>query len=332
MRRRTSEGRFAERVLRGVDDAGGEERIVIWIERKPGALWAVGRAVNPQHRASDEPRADDYVFEGYELDDALERANDALEDDVSVLERDGHGAGREAVHAQGGAAAPRALVLRALGSLRSRARRRPSRGSRARALRGSGGRMSSQIAAKLPTTCGRRAGRAMNQKCRCSLPSPQRQTWTRPMFSTARTARSTRWISGPSSPASSSGRSWRSWCARGWRMTITGSPVGLVQRRQEPALVAPDGVRVVALAAPAAHAALAQPRLLGVERRSQRPHADLALERKRLPFVHRRHRQPPVAVGGGARPLVELLGALPAHSGHLRSASGIGSPCGSCVG
>ena len=91
MRRRTSGGRFAERVLRGVDDAGGEERIVIWIERKPGALWAVGRAVNPQHRSSDEPRADDYVFEGYELDDALERANDALEDDVSVLERDGQG-------------------------------------------------------------------------------------------------------------------------------------------------------------------------------------------------------------------------------------------------
>ncbi len=89
MRRRTSSGRFAERVLRGVDDAGGEERVVIWIERKPGAVWAVGRAVNPQHRTSDEPRADDWVFEGYELDDALEHANDALEDDVNVLERDG---------------------------------------------------------------------------------------------------------------------------------------------------------------------------------------------------------------------------------------------------
>jgi hypothetical protein len=89
MRRRTSSGRFAERVLGGVDDAGGEERVVIWIERKPGAVWAVGRAVNPQHRSSDEPRADDWVFEGYELDDALEHANDTLEDDVSVLERDG---------------------------------------------------------------------------------------------------------------------------------------------------------------------------------------------------------------------------------------------------
>ena len=63
---------------------------MIWIERKPGAVWAVGRAINPQHRPSDAPRADDYVFEGYELDDALERANEALEDDVSVLEQDGN--------------------------------------------------------------------------------------------------------------------------------------------------------------------------------------------------------------------------------------------------
>jgi hypothetical protein len=89
VRRKSTAGRFAERVLVGVDDAGAEERVVIWIERKPGALWAVGRAVNPQHRTSDEPRRDDYVFEGYELDDALEAANGTLEDDVSVLEQDG---------------------------------------------------------------------------------------------------------------------------------------------------------------------------------------------------------------------------------------------------
>jgi hypothetical protein len=75
--------------LNGVDDAGAEERIVVWIERKPGALWAVGRVVNPQHRRSDEPRDDDYVFEGYELEDALDIANSTLEDDVSVLEADG---------------------------------------------------------------------------------------------------------------------------------------------------------------------------------------------------------------------------------------------------
>jgi hypothetical protein len=45
--------------------------------------------VNPHLRSSDEPRQDEYVFEGYELDDALEHANDVLEDEVSVLEQDG---------------------------------------------------------------------------------------------------------------------------------------------------------------------------------------------------------------------------------------------------
>ena len=76
-------------MLRGFDDAGREELIVIWIERKEGAVWAVGRAVNQQHRPSDEPRREDWLFEGYELEDALEAANGALEDDVRVLEDDG---------------------------------------------------------------------------------------------------------------------------------------------------------------------------------------------------------------------------------------------------
>src|SRR5256714_12183621 len=89
MRRTSKEGRFAERVVSGVDDLGRDERIVIWIERRPGAVWAVGRAVNPQHRSTDVPRRDDYLFEGFELEDALEHANAALEDDVSVLEGDG---------------------------------------------------------------------------------------------------------------------------------------------------------------------------------------------------------------------------------------------------
>ena len=75
MKRKSTEGRFAERVVHGVDDAGAEETIVIWIERKEGALWGVGRAVNPQHRPSHEPRRDDYVFEGYELEDCLAAAN-----------------------------------------------------------------------------------------------------------------------------------------------------------------------------------------------------------------------------------------------------------------
>ena len=91
MKRHPSSAVFAERVVEGVDDLGVSERVVIWIERKPGALWAVGRAINPQHRPSEESRTDDYVFEGYELDDALEQANAALEDDLTVSERDGRG-------------------------------------------------------------------------------------------------------------------------------------------------------------------------------------------------------------------------------------------------
>jgi hypothetical protein len=89
MRQSSREGRYAERTLVGVDDVGEEERIVIWIERRAGAVWAVGRVVNPQLRESDDPRPEDVVFEGYELGDALERANEALEDDVRVLEEDG---------------------------------------------------------------------------------------------------------------------------------------------------------------------------------------------------------------------------------------------------
>jgi hypothetical protein len=90
--RKPSSPRFAEREVHGVDDRGEAERIVIWIERLPGALWAVGRAVNPQYRPSDEPRRDDYVFQGYELSDALEAANGALSDDARVSAEDGRAA------------------------------------------------------------------------------------------------------------------------------------------------------------------------------------------------------------------------------------------------
>src|SRR4249920_4112915 len=82
-------GRFAERELHGVDDSGAEEQIVIWVERKRGGIWAVCRAVNVQYRPSDDPRPDDYVFEGFELEDAVEAANAALTDDLRVSERDG---------------------------------------------------------------------------------------------------------------------------------------------------------------------------------------------------------------------------------------------------
>ena len=88
--RKPSASRFAEREVRGVDDRGEAERVVIWIERLPGAMWAAGRAVNPQYRPSDEARRDDYIFQGYELSDALEAANGALEDDARVSEQDGH--------------------------------------------------------------------------------------------------------------------------------------------------------------------------------------------------------------------------------------------------
>jgi hypothetical protein len=90
VKRRESSAVFAQRVVEGVDDSGARETIVIWIERKPGALWSVGRAVNPQHRNSEEPRREDYVFEGYELEDAIEQANATLADDARVSEQDGH--------------------------------------------------------------------------------------------------------------------------------------------------------------------------------------------------------------------------------------------------
>jgi hypothetical protein len=85
-------GRFAERAVSGRDDAGEPEEVLIWIERLPGALWAVGRMVNPRLRNSKSPRPDDYVWQGYELGDCLEIANETLEDDVVVSEDDGDAA------------------------------------------------------------------------------------------------------------------------------------------------------------------------------------------------------------------------------------------------
>src|SRR5687768_7513865 len=62
--------RFATRTLHGVGDDGGREEILIWIERRPGAVLAVGRAIDIDNRQTPRPRADDYVFEGYEMGDA----------------------------------------------------------------------------------------------------------------------------------------------------------------------------------------------------------------------------------------------------------------------
>ncbi|MEX0817867.1 MAG: hypothetical protein WD027_10495 [Gaiellales bacterium] len=81
--------RFAERVLHGLGEDGGREEILIWIERRPGAVWAVGRAINLRHRSNPAPRRGDYVFEGYELGDALEAANNALFDDLEVSAEEG---------------------------------------------------------------------------------------------------------------------------------------------------------------------------------------------------------------------------------------------------
>jgi hypothetical protein len=81
--------RFAERVLHGIGEDGSREEIVIWIERRAGALWAVGRAIDLQNRSTPVPRADDYVFEGYEMGDALLAANNALRDDLSVSAEEG---------------------------------------------------------------------------------------------------------------------------------------------------------------------------------------------------------------------------------------------------
>jgi hypothetical protein len=81
--------RFAERVIHGAGDDGSREEIVIWIERRPGALWAVGRAINPRHRSIPEPLPDDYVFEGFEMGDALDAANGALRDDLAVSAEEG---------------------------------------------------------------------------------------------------------------------------------------------------------------------------------------------------------------------------------------------------
>ena len=76
-------------MLHGVDEDGREERVLIWIERKPGAVWAVGRAVDLAQRTNGAIRGDDYIFEGYELEDCLEAANGTLRDDERVSEQDG---------------------------------------------------------------------------------------------------------------------------------------------------------------------------------------------------------------------------------------------------
>ena len=89
MERDAESKRFAQRVLHGVGEDGVREEIVIWIERRPGAVWSVGRAIDPKSRSVVAPGRQDFVFEGYEMGDALEAANNALSDDLRVSSGDG---------------------------------------------------------------------------------------------------------------------------------------------------------------------------------------------------------------------------------------------------
>ena len=82
-------GWFARRSVAGIGDDGAPERITIWIERRPGAVWAVGRAVDLEERADGALHPGDYVFEGYEMGDALEAANGALSSDLEASRMDG---------------------------------------------------------------------------------------------------------------------------------------------------------------------------------------------------------------------------------------------------
>ncbi len=70
-------------------DERGVESITIWIEHREDGSWAVGRASDLTQRQFSEPRDHDYVFNGFEIDDALDAANGALEDDVVASEQDG---------------------------------------------------------------------------------------------------------------------------------------------------------------------------------------------------------------------------------------------------
>lgn len=71
------------------DDERGIDSILIWIEHRSGAEWAVGRASDLAQREYSEPRERDYIFTGFDIDDAIGAANNALEDDVTASELDG---------------------------------------------------------------------------------------------------------------------------------------------------------------------------------------------------------------------------------------------------
>jgi hypothetical protein len=55
----------------------------------------VGRASDLTQRDFAAPRATDYIFNGFEIDDALDAANAALEEDLVASEQDGIQAGAQ---------------------------------------------------------------------------------------------------------------------------------------------------------------------------------------------------------------------------------------------
>ena len=80
---------FAQRTVDGIGEDGAREVITLWIERRPGAVWAVGRAVDLDRRRDGTIHRDDYLFEGFEMGDALEAANEALAAELEVARQDG---------------------------------------------------------------------------------------------------------------------------------------------------------------------------------------------------------------------------------------------------
>ena len=92
MATRTVRGKhFAHRRFHGTDERGQRESIALTIDWLDGGIWGVSRIVNGEHRERpDEPRENEWLFRGYELVDALEAANAALSDDLTVCAADGH--------------------------------------------------------------------------------------------------------------------------------------------------------------------------------------------------------------------------------------------------
>ena len=62
---------FAERSIRGVGDDGAAEIVTIWIERKPGALWAGGRGVGDAGVGEAADAAAVHWFVGRDVDGAF---------------------------------------------------------------------------------------------------------------------------------------------------------------------------------------------------------------------------------------------------------------------